>query len=463
MNGGVRVSPSGLIREAITSHHDRSLAALLARTYQSWKLGLDSSHLVGTAPDMGRTAVSLFLAHGRGATVTDLDGRTMIDFSMGDGTALLGHDHPGIRDALHAQIAAGLHLGLATALQVDMARLIQAAGPANERIALCVDGGDAMMLAFRAARAITGKDSIGVFTGARHGRHAYAAGVGEIHAPDKGSRNVHLGAGVPRAVGETIHILPYGHPAAFDLIRRHRNELAAVIVEPARITDPHLDAGPWLRELADLCRRDGILLIFDETTTGFRLAYGGAQEALKVDPDLVIYGKAIGGGLPLGAVAGRAPFMRPFVQDMSAQGIVAMQAFTGNTLPVAAGAAFLSHAHDARDTLYPSLNAATARLAGAFNAAAARLAVPATLRHAGSMFLISLGHAKPRRVEPAMQRTAMDAFVVSALNGGVMIHPDLTGYLSAAHTDDQVDQAAKVFGDALAELKADGLFTAFNH
>jgi glutamate-1-semialdehyde aminotransferase len=463
MNGGVRVSPSGLIREAITSHHDRALAALLARTYQSWKLGLDSSHLVGTAPDMGRTAVSLFLTHGRGATVTDLDGRTMIDFSMGDGTALLGHDHPGIRDALHAQIAAGLHLGLATALQVDIARLIQAAGPANERVALCVDGGDAMVLAFRAARTLTGKDCIGVFTGSRHGRHNYSAGVGEIHPSDKGSRNVHLGAGVPRVVGETQNVLPYGHPAAFDLIRRHRNELAAVIVEPVRISDPHLDAGPWLKELADLCRRDGILLIFDETVTGFRLAYGGAQEALKVEPDLAIYGKAIGGGLPLGAVAGRAPFMRPFGQDMSTQGIVAMQAFTGNTLPVAAGAAFLSHAHSTRDTLYPALNAATARLATAFNDAAASLEVPASLRHAGSMFLISLGPAKPRRVDPAIHRTIMDAFVVSALNDGVMIHPDLTGYLSAAHTDEQIDRAAMIFAGVLAELKADGLFAAFTH
>jgi len=457
-----RISSSGLIREAIGSHYDRSLAALLARTYRSWKLGLDSSHLVGTTPEVGSTAVNLFLHQGRGATVTDIDGRTMIDFSMANGAALLGHDHPGVRDALHAQIAAGWHLGHATELQVDIARLIQAAGPANERIALCVDGGDATILACRAARAVTGKDGIGLFTGSRHGRHS-AGGVGEKHAFDRASRNIHQGAGIPRLVDETTSILPYGHPAAFDLIRRHRNDLAGVMVQPVRAADPHLDAGPWLGELAELCRRDGILLIFDEVATGFRLAYGGAQEVMKVEPDLVIYGKAIGGGLPLGAIAGRASAMRPFGQDLSTQGVVASNAFAGNTLSVAAGAAFLSHVHATRDTIYPALDRATARLAGAFNAAAADLQLLVALRHAGSMFVISLVPAKARRVEPALQRALMDAFVVSSLNGGVMLHPDLTGFVSAAHTDEQIDQAAKVFAAALAEVKADGLFVSLDH
>jgi glutamate-1-semialdehyde aminotransferase len=463
MNGGVHISPSGLIREAITSHHDRALAALLARTYQSWKLGLDSSHLVGTAPELGSAAVNLFLRQGSGATVTDIDGRTMIDFSMGDGAALLGHDHPDIRDALHAQIAAGWHLGHATALQVDISRLIQAAGPANERIALCVDGNDATLLAMRAARAVTKRDSIGLFTGSRHGRHSYAATVSEMRTNERNGGNLHLGSGSSRATVDALNVLPYGHLAAFDLVRRHRNELAAVIVEPVRNTDPHLDAGPWLQELAEVCRRDGILLIFDEVATGFRLAYGGAQEVLKVEPDLVIYGKAIGGGLPLGAVAGRAPFMRPFGQDMSSQGIVGLGAFSGNTLSVAAGAAFLARVHGERETLYPALNAATARLAKAFNTSAAELGVPATLQHAGSMFLISLGPVKSRRLGPTLLRTAMDSIVVSALNGGVMIHPDLTGFVSAAHTDEQIDQAARVFAGALAEVKADGLFVAMAH
>lgn len=462
MNGGGHISPSGVIRSAINSHHDRSLAALLARTYQSWKLGLDSSHLIGTAPEFGTSAVNLFLRGGCGATVTDLDGRTMLDFSMGDGAALLGHDHPAIRDALHTQIAAGWHLGHATALQVDIARLIQAAGPANERIVLCADGNDATTMATRAARAVTGRDCIGVFAGSYHGRYGYAY-RGGAHAPERNTRYLNLGAGIPRGVDDATNVLPYGHPAAFALVRRHRNELAAVIVEGVRASDPHFDAGPWLQELADVCRRDGVVLIFDEISTGFRLAYGGAQEVLKVEPDLVIYGKAVGGGLPLGAVAGRAPFMRPFGQHMSSQGIVALDAFTGNTLSVAAGAAFLSHAHKEREVLYPALDRTTTRLAEGFNAAAANLNVPATLRHAGSMFLISLGPAKPRRAEMTLQRTAVDAFVVSVLNAGVMIHPALTGFVSAAHTDHQIDQAVMAFGAALAELKADGLFRAMAH
>lgn len=464
MTHGAGISPTGMIREAITSRHDRALATLLARTSHSWKMALDRADVVCAPPTgPGGAHVNLFLRRGCGAIATDLDGVPLIDFCMGDGSLLLGHDHPEIRDALLAQITTGWQFGLPTEMQLVFARLIQSARPANERIALCADGSDATLFAIRAARAATGKDGIGVFAGSRHGTHDYGLVSGEPQASHGLTRNIHLGAGIPRLIDEIASVLPYGHPAAFDLIRRQRNDLAAVIVEPVRAEDPHLDAGPWLWELASVCRKAGVLLIFDELTAGFRLAYGGTQEVFGIEPDLTAYGKVVGGGLPLGVVAGRTEFMRAFGRDILAQGISAAEANAGNALAVAAGTAFLSYANANQESLYPGLQRSTARLSDAFNAAAAALDVPAALKHAGSVFRITLGSPRPRNLPAAAQYAAMDAFAIAALNGGVLLKPGLQGFVSAAHTDTQIDQAAEVFATTLADVKADGFFAALKH
>jgi glutamate-1-semialdehyde aminotransferase len=271
------------------------------------------------------------------------------------------------------------------------------------------------------------------------------------------SKGAHIGAGIPQVIDTIASVLPYGHPAAFDLIRRQRNELAAVIVEPVRGTDPHLDAGLWLRELGKVCRKAGVLLILDETTTGFRLSYGGAQELFGLEPDLVTYGGAMGGGLPLGAVAGRAAFMRAFAQDGTGQSIVPADTMSASPLAVAASAAFLTYADVNRSSLYADLDRRTARLAHAFNTTAQALGVSATIRHAGSLFRISLGRPQPRHTASAHVIAAMDAFAVAAIDGGVLVQPGLQGFMSAAHTDEDVDRAAIVFSAALSDLKADGL------
>jgi glutamate-1-semialdehyde aminotransferase len=224
-----------------------------------------------------------------------------------------------------------------------------------------------------------------------------------------------------------------------------------------------MDAGLWLRDLADICRKSGVLLIFDEVMTGFRLGFGGAQEVFSVTPDLVAYGKAIGGGLPLGAVAGHAALMRCFGEDLSAEGIFTQQTFAGNTLAMAAGAAFLDYAHANRTTLYPGLAHMTDRLGAGFNAAAARLGVPAELRHAGSIFRIVLGPQHTRDAETAAYQATVNAFAVMALNSGVLLLPELCGYVSATHTVEHIDRAVQMFATALEDLKADGFFARLEH
>jgi glutamate-1-semialdehyde 2,1-aminomutase len=282
---------------------------------------------------------------------------------------------------------------------------------------------------------------------------------GDSESTDAVQRKVHIGAGVPRAVDEIMTVLPYGHPAAFDLIRRRRNELAAVMVEAVRGNDPHLDAGSWLQELGAVCRASGVLLILDEVTTGFRLAYGGAQEYFGLRPEMVAYGKAVGGGLPLGVVAGRSDIMRVFSAEAGPRGIFSASTFAGNPLSIAAGLAALKFADMHRDTLYPALEASAVHLAATFSAAAADLGVPARLQHAGSMLRVVLGTVQPRNsAAAAALRQAEDAFATHLLNGGVLMQTGLRGFLAAAHDAAQIDLAATAFTAALAELKTDGLF-----
>jgi glutamate-1-semialdehyde 2,1-aminomutase len=227
-----------------------------------------------------------------------------------------------------------------------------------------------------------------------------------------------------------------------------------------RPDDPHLDAGPWLHELGAACRAAGVMLILDEITTGFRLAYGGAQEVFGLRPDLVVYGKAVGGGLPLGVVAGRADVMRVFGPDAGAEGIFAASSFAGNPLSIAAGLATLSHLSAARTRVYPGLEAQAERLRAGFAAIAADLGVAAALRRAGSILRVGLGPDPPRGRGGAALRRAEDSFATHVLNAGVLMQAGLRGFLSTAHEAAHVERVLAAFASALAEVKADGLLGA---
>ena len=238
---------------------------------------------------------------------------------MDSGAPILGHNHAGTRDAVLAQAARGWNFGLPGADQLELARLIQAAAPANERVMLCNAEGEALAAAVAAARAVTGRGAIA----------AFAAPGG---APCADHTQGTLGQG---AIGH----LPYGEAAALDIIAARRSDLAAVIVEPVRADDPDLGHVAWLQGLIEACNTWAVPVIFDESLTGFRLAFGGAQELLGLIPDLVVYGKAVGGGLPLAALAGRAEVMASVGRGEKAFG-----EWAGNPISIAAGPGDLARA-----------------------------------------------------------------------------------------------------------------------
>ena len=248
-----------------------------------------------------------FVIHkGEGPPLQDVRGRWYIDYVGGAGALILGHAHPDVVAAAQEQVAKGLHyFGTLNELAILLARELVAAIPCADKIIFTTTGSESTFYAMRMARAFTGRDKILKFEGGYHGNHDYSnfsvtpSALSNYPAgqPDSG--------GIPAPLGPTVLVAPYNDlEATRRIVEENRNDLAAIIVEPAqRIIFPLPDFLPGLRKI---CDDNNVLLIFDEVVTGFRLAWGGAQEYFGVTPDIASYGKIVGGGGPLGCVGARA-------------------------------------------------------------------------------------------------------------------------------------------------------------
>lgn len=286
--------------------------------------------------------LSIVVSEGHGCELRDSNGATYLDFSMGWGSALVGHACPEVTESVARQARLGANFAYvnenALALGEELCRL----SPACERVRFCASGTEATMYCQRLARAFTGRGKILKFEGAYHG--ADDVGVTSLFphrllpfpTPDPSS------AGISPAVVGDILVAPYNDAATtVEIIERHAAELAALIVEPLQRCTPPREG--FLETLRAACDRHGVLLIFDEVVTGFRLAYGGAQEYYGVIPDLVAYGKALGGGYPIGAFGGRADVLDQVREDGLGQPGYVWTASTlgGNPISTAAARAAL--------------------------------------------------------------------------------------------------------------------------
>lgn len=321
----------------------------------------DRARAVLPGGGFGNFDPSVFVREGRGARVRDEDGRDYVDLLIGSGPMLLGHGHPEVLEAVSEQLPRGMTFFANNARGIELAEEICRAVPCADRIRYVCSGGEADMYAMRLARAFTGRDRIVKFEGGYHGMSAEAQ---MSLAP---SRMVNFpqaqpdSAGIPPSVAAEMLIAPFNDPDYIrSLLAEHGSDVAAIIVEPLqRIIPPAPGFLNLLRQEAD---RHGILLIFDEIVTGFRLAYGGAQEAYGVVPDICTLGKIIGGGFPLAAIAGRAEIMAHF--DKSAVGaekwLMQLGTLSGN--PVAAVAGLKTMEILRRDGQYARLRANGRRL-----------------------------------------------------------------------------------------------------
>ena len=395
-------------------------------------------------------AEPFFVERAQGAKIWDVDGNEYIDYVGSWGPAILGHAPGVIINAVCEAAARGLSFGIPNPLEVEMAELLCKWMPAIEKVRMVNSGTEATMSCLRLARAFTGRDKIIKFDGCYHG-HVDAllvkTGSGALthRRPDS--------AGVPQAFVDLTISLPFNNAelvrAAF---RQNKNEIAAVLLEPipanAGLYFPRQD---FLAILREECTKQGALLIFDEVMTGFRVARGGAQEIYGVTPDLTALGKVIGGGLPVGAFGGKAEIM----DQLSPDGPV-YQAGTlsGNPLAMAAGLAQLRELE--RINGWKLLEKLGAQFEKVARDAISKARIDVTLHRIGSMFCLFFA-SEPIVDLSGAQRSDLKMFAKffhACLKRGVYFAPSQfeTGFISTAHTPEDIEHTGAVMREALASL-----------
>ena len=385
----------------------------------------------------------VFITRGEGAHIFDADGNEYIDYVGSWGPLLLGHRHPEILAALERALAIGTSFGAPTEQEIELAEAIGDAVPSIEMVRLVNSGTEATMSAIRVARGFTGRDLIVKFEGCYHG-HVDSLLV------KAGSGLATLGIadtqGIPKSFCDTTIALPFNSPEAVEAaFRAHGERIAAVIVEPVvgnMGCVPPL-AG-YLQFLRQVTERHGALLILDEVMTGFRVAYGGAQQRFGIAPDLTTLGKVIGGGLPVGAYGGRKDIM----SKIAPLGPV-YQAGTlsGNPLAVAAGLAMLRHLK-AHPEIYDRLEARAAALC-------ANVPAGVTVNRVGAMFTFFFhpGPVTDWESAKASDTARFGRFFRAMLERGIYLAPSQfeAAFLSAAHTDDDIARTVAAAKDAFHE------------
>jgi glutamate-1-semialdehyde 2,1-aminomutase len=390
----------------------------------------------------------IFFARGQGAYVFDEDGKRYIDYVGSWGPMILGHAHPKVLAAVKETMEYGLGFGAPTRIEVEMAEFLCRLVPSIEKVRMVSSGTEATMSAIRLARGFTGRDKILKFEGCYHG-HADSllvkAGSGAL------TLGVPTSPGVPASLAEQTLTLEYNNlEPVRDVFAKLGKDIACVIVEPVA---GNMNCVPpvkgFLEGLRELCTKHGVVLIFDEVMTGFRVALGGAQAHYGIKPDLTTLGKVIGGGLPVGAFGGRADIMGRIAPEGP---VYQAGTLSGNPVSLAAGLATLREI--SRPGFFEELTAKTARLAKGLAERAQRAGVPLAAQSVGGMFGVFFTK------EPAVTRFAQvmacdverfKKFFHGILREGVYLAPSAfeAGVVSAAHSDADIaatlDKAEKVF------------------
>jgi glutamate-1-semialdehyde 2,1-aminomutase len=398
----------------------------------------------------------LFYEKGAGARIRDVDGNEYLDFTLSQGPLILGHRHPEVEEAVAAasrsgQAFAGQHLA-----ELELAEKLQKTIPCAERIRFSLSGSEADHAALRLARALTGRDRFIRFEGQYHGWFDNVAwGIAGPSLEALGDRTSPTPQpwtqGLPRGSADESIVLPWNDPALLEsVVRKRSSEIAAIITEPVMCNSGCLPPEPgYLEGLRRLCDEHGIILIFDEVITGFRLAMGGAQEHFGVVPDLAVFGKALGSGHPLSVLAGRASMMQPIADGK----VIHAGTLNSGVAGVAASLATLQVLE--RDRVHDRLFRLGARLMEGLRSAARATGHAMLVQGPGPMFhagFTTLTRAKEYRDLFAVDRPKYAAFVAALQDRGIRLIGRGLWYLSAAHTEQDIDHCVQVVREVLVGM-----------
>ncbi|WP_282609326.1 aspartate aminotransferase family protein [Pelagibius sp. Alg239-R121] len=401
------------------------------------------------AGGFGNYDPSIVIKRGRGARVWDEDGKEYIDYLIGSGPMLVGHNHPEVMEAVQEQLANGMTYFANNAAGIELAEVICEAVPCADQLRYVSSGSEADMYAMRLARAHSGRNLILKFEGGYHGMSGEALMSMAPQRLENFPQAVPDSAGIPQATRDGVIVAPFNDISfARQIITEYADQLAGVIVEPLQRLIPPLPG--FLEALREETTRHGIVLIFDEVVTGFRLAYGGGQELYGVTPDLCTLGKVIGGGFPMAAIAGTSDIMAHFdVEKVGPEGLT-FQIGTLSGNPVAAAAGLKTLEILRRAGAYETLRATGRKLMKKLQTEAARMGLTATL--VGDPVLFDMVFAKAPvadyrdtlRANSDQQRT----FNASLRADGILKAP-MKFYVSLAHTDTEAEVTERAITRAI--------------
>lgn len=405
------------------------------------------------AGGFGNFDPGIVIERGLGSRVWDSDGTEYVDYLIGSGPMLLGHSHPEVMETVLQHLPNGQTFFANNPLGIELAETICEAVPCAEQVRYVSSGGEADMYAMRLARAFRGCDKIVKFEGGYHGMSAEAqmslAPSQRVNFPQA----VPDSAGIPSSVAQDMLIAPFNDfEYITSLLAEYHNEIAALIVEPLQRIIPPLPG--FLQHLRDECDRYGIVLIFDEVVTGFRFAYGGAQAAYGVTPDLATLGKVIGGGFPLAAIAGRADIMAHFDKSKVGADGWLMQLGTLSGNPIAAAAGLKSMEILRRPGQYDRLNALGQSVMDMIDAALSDTGVDYHIVGEPSLFEVVFTKIKPRNYrDVAAAHAGLSGVWNAALRqGGIFKSPGKT-YPSLVLSPDDLDITGRAIDQAAAAVQ----------
>ena len=392
----------------------------------------------------------LFIARGEGPFLFDIDGNRYLDYIGSWGPLILGHCHPRVVQAAIDAVRTGSSFGAPCERETELAELIHSAMPSVEMVRMVSSGTEASMSAMRLARGFTGRDKIIKFAGCYHG-HVDALLV------SAGSSALTLGVpsspGVPAGCTADTIVLRFNDVDGLRAVfHAQGDKIAGVILEPIvgnmGLVSPSAE---FMAELRRLTRQHGALLIYDEVMTGFRVAYGGAQELLKQKPDLTVLGKIVGGGYPVGAYGGRADIMKKI---MPAGPVFQAGTLSGNPVAMAAGIATLRELRESNP--YPALDRLTKRLGEGLSAAAKEAGIPHQLNRVGSMWTLFFAGQSVIDLDSAKKcdTASFARFFWAMMDRGVYLPCSQfeAAFVSTVHTEEHIDQTLQAARESLREV-----------
>ncbi|MFF5209658.1 aminotransferase class III-fold pyridoxal phosphate-dependent enzyme [Streptosporangium sp. NPDC000396] len=406
-------------------------------------------------PEVKELIFPLVTERGEGSRIWDVDGAEYTDYCLGFGVHLFGHNPDFVVDAVQAQVRRLHSIGTQVELAYRVAeRLCRITG--YERVTFCTTGSEAVMGALRLARLATGRDRVVYFARSYHGTTDSVLGRPTGGLGEAGP----IAPGVSARAVEDAIVLPYGDPAALDHIREHADRIAAVLVEPVQSRNPAEQPGEFLADLRRLTRRHGIVLVFDEMITGFRIGLRGAQGYFGIRPDMTTYGKIIGGGLPLSVIAGSAELLAGMDGGAWTYGDASAPAspttlfggtFQKHPLSLAAADAVLTHLEERGEDLYADLNARAERTTSALGEILRSAGLPYTVASFGSMWRFQY-----RGMANLYQPLQLEMLYYSLLAEGLHVWEGRTFFLSTAHDDGDVDRLLKAVETSVRRLREVG-------